>query len=381
MSIPISPSGAPARRKIRYAVIGLGYIAQSAVLPAFVNAASNSELAALVSGDPMKLDKLSKQYSVPHTYSYAQYDECLASGAVDAVYIALPNSMHCEYAVRAAAAGIHVLCEKPMATTEADCSVMIEAAQQHEVKLMIAYRLHFEEATLKAIGIVASGKLGAPRLFNSVFGLPVAADNSRLNKALGGGTLFDIGIYCINAARCLFQDEPFEVMAISGGHEGRFRQVEEAVSAILRFPEDRLAAFTCSFGSTRISMYEVIGTEGRLRLEPGFDHAGELKHILTVGRNTEEQSFAARDQFGPELLYFSDCILNDRRPEPSGAEGLADIRIIDALYRSAGTGGHSVRLSRSNRDQRQRPSMQQEIRCPPVEKQPLVHVQSPSGKD
>jgi predicted dehydrogenase len=378
MAATTPSSRPPAGRKIRYAVIGLGHIAQSAVLPAFGNASSNSELTVLVSGDPQKLDQLSKQYNVAHTYSYAQYDDCLASGAIDAVYIALPNSMHREYTVRAAEAGIHVLCEKPMALSEDECNAMIDAAHQHQVKLMIAYRLHFEEANLKAIEIVESGKLGEPRLFNSVFGLKVAPGNIRLQKALGGGTLYDIGIYCINAARCLFQEEPIEVTALSGGHKDRFQEVEEAASAILRFPGDRLAAFTCSFGSTKISMYEVIGTDGRLRLEPAYDHSSTLKHYLTVGQqNTKEQDFAARDQFAPELLYFSGCILNDMKPEPSGEEGLADIRIISALYRSIATGGRPVRLLPSSRDRR--PSMQQQIWRPPVGKQPLVHVQSPSG--
>jgi predicted dehydrogenase len=378
MSATTSPSRSPAGRKIRYAVIGLGHIAQSAVLPAFGNASSNSELTALVSGDPQKLDKLSKQYNVTHTYSYAQYVDCLASGAIDAVYIALPNSMHREYTVRAAEAGIHVLCEKPMAVSEDECNAMIEAARQHDVKLMIAYRLHFEEANLKAIEIVESGKLGEPRLFNSVFGMTVAPGNIRLKKALGGGPIFDIGIYCINAARCLFQDEPIEVTALSGGHKDRFLEVEEAASAILRFPGDRLAAFSCSFGSTKISMCEMVGTEGRLRLEPAYDHTTALKHYLTVGQqDTEEQTFSARDQFAPELLYFSDCILDDRLPEPSGEEGLADVRIINALYRSIATGGRPVRLLPLSREMR--PSMQQQIWRPPVGKQPLVHVQSPSG--
>lgn len=378
MAATTSSSRPSAGRTIRYAVIGLGHIAQSAVLPAFANAASNSELTALVSGDPQKLDQLSKQYNVPHTYSYAQYDECLASGVIDAVYIALPNSMHRAYAVRAAEAGIHVLCEKPMAISEDECNAMIDAARQHDVKLMIAYRLHFEEANLNAIEIVESGKLGEPRLFNSVFGLKVAPDNIRLKKALGGGPIFDIGIYCINAARCLFQDEPIEATALAGGHKDRFQEVEEAASAILRFPGDRLAAFSCSFGSARISMYEVIGSAGRLRLEPAYDHTMALKHYLTANQQaTEEQEFAARDQFAPELLYFSDCILHDQMPEPSGEEGLADVRVINALYRSIATGGRPVRLVPLSRDQR--PSMQQQIWRPPVGKQPLVHVQSPSG--
>jgi glucose-fructose oxidoreductase len=129
-------------RKIRYAVVGLGYISQVAILPAFVHARENSELAALVSGDPGKRKALAKRYRVPRTYTYEEYADCLASG-IGAVYIALPNSLHREYTENAARAGIHVLCEKPMAVTEADCQSMIDAATKGNIKLMIAYRLHF----------------------------------------------------------------------------------------------------------------------------------------------------------------------------------------------------------------------------------------------
>src|SRR5687767_11475033 len=142
-------------RKLRYAVVGLGYISQVAVLPAFAHSAKNSELAALVSDDPVKLKKLSKKYEVELTYSYDDYDECLEE--VDAVYIALPNNMHREYTVRAARAGVHVLCEKPMAITEKECEAMIRESAVNRVKLMIAYRLHFEEANMKAVEILKSG--------------------------------------------------------------------------------------------------------------------------------------------------------------------------------------------------------------------------------
>ena len=156
-------------KRIRYAVVGLGYIAQAAVLPAFVHARSNSQLVALVSDDDVKLKRLSKKYGVSHTYSYASYEECLQSGDVDAVYIALPNTLHREYTEKAAEAGIHVLCEKPMATSEDDCVAMISACDANRVKLMIAYRLHFEEANLSTIELLESGKLGEPRIFNSTF--------------------------------------------------------------------------------------------------------------------------------------------------------------------------------------------------------------------
>src|SRR5207249_2797665 len=147
-------------KRIRYAVVGLGYIAQVAVLPAFEHAGENSELHALLSSDSKKLKELSKKYDVPSTYLYEEYDQCLESGEIDAVYIALPNNMHREYTERAAQAGVHVLCEKPMATTERDCAAMIAAAQANRVKLMIAYRLHFEEANLSTIELIQSGKVG-----------------------------------------------------------------------------------------------------------------------------------------------------------------------------------------------------------------------------
>src|SRR5688572_18066158 len=207
------------KRLIRYAVVGLGHIAQVAVLPAFGNARRNSKLVALVSGDVFKRKQLSEKYGVEKTYSYEEYDACLASG-IDAVYIALPNHLHCEYAVRAARAGVHVLCEKPLALTEEDCGRMAAAAREAGVKLMTAYRLHFERANLEACEVARSGRLGEPRLFNSTFCTPVEPGNIRARRETGGGVLWDIGIYCINAARSLFRDEPVEVQATTAGRLG-----------------------------------------------------------------------------------------------------------------------------------------------------------------
>jgi predicted dehydrogenase len=141
-------------RKVRYAVVGLGYISQIAVLPAFAHARENSELVALVSDDKTKLKKLARKYKVADAYTYETYADCLESKIVDAVYIALPNHMHRAYTEAAARVGVHVLCEKPMAPTEQDCEAMIAAADRGKVKLMIAYRLHFEEGNLTAIATV-----------------------------------------------------------------------------------------------------------------------------------------------------------------------------------------------------------------------------------
>ncbi|MFL5532723.1 MAG: Gfo/Idh/MocA family protein [Gemmatimonadales bacterium] len=363
--------------KIRYAVVGLGHIAQVAVLPAFAHA-KNSELTALVSSDPEKLEKLGRKHKVQRRYSYQEFDDCLDSGAVDAVYIALPNHLHREYSERALRRGIHVLCEKPMAVTEEDCRSMIRVAEENQAKLMVAYRLHFEEANLKAIDLVQSGKLGDPRLFDSVFTMTVKEGDIRLNpRELGGGTLYDIGIYCINAVRNLFGAEPMEVVAFSANcGDERFQQCEETTSCILRFPgRERLATFTCSFGATDVSHYRVVGSKGQLVMDPAYEYAEELEQKITVDGRTRSKTFPKRDQFAPELISFSESILTGNAPEPSGWEGLADVRIIRALYGSADT-GQPVTLEPFSKDNR--PSMKQELRRPPVSKPKLVNTEAPS---
>lgn len=373
-----SSSTAKGKRRIRYAVVGEGYISQAAVLPAFRHARKNSELAALVSGDPTKLRKLGKKYEVENTFSYEQYDECLESGAIDAVYIALPNHMHHEYTVRAARAGIHVLCEKPMAVTVVECEEMIRACKENDVELMIAYRLHFEQANLKAVSIARSGKIGEPRIFNSVFTQQVVPGNIRLKKAMGGGTLPDMGVYCINAARYLFQAEPVEVFAVTANNgEDRFAEVEEMASAIMRFPGDRLATFTSSFGASSVSSYRLVGTKGDLRLDPAYELAGKITYFLTIDGKTREQTVPKHDQFAPELIYFSDCILNNKEPEPSGNEGLIDVAIVEALYRSAQSGRPETI---STVEKRRRPSSGQEIDRPGIEEPELIDAETPSGK-
>jgi glucose-fructose oxidoreductase len=371
-------SSPPRRRrskKIRYAVVGLGHIAQTAVLPAFANAKRHALLAALVSDDPQKLEELKARYDVPATYSYEQYDECLNSGDVDAVFIALPNHLHCEYSVRAAEAGVHVLCEKPMAVTEDECRKMIHAAETTGVRLMIAYRLHFESANLEAVEIAQSGQLGDLRLFQSLFSINVRPDNIRLDREKGGGTLFDIGIYCINAARYLFQDEPTSALAISASRPGdRFDEVDEMTGALLTFPGDRLASFVTSFGVPEISTYRIVGAKGDLRVEPAYDYAGKLIHHLTLEGQTKKRAFAKRDQFAAELIYFSKCIAEGRDPEPNGWEGLADVRVISALYESAAT-GRPVAIERLEKPQR--PTTEQEIERPPVREPEPVNVPEP----
>jgi predicted dehydrogenase len=365
------------RKKIRYAVAGLGHLAQVAVLPAFASA-PNAELVAIVSGDATKRKKLGRKYGLEHVYSYEEYDQALS--VVDAVYLVLPNHLHRDYAVRAAKAGVHVLCEKPMAVSEEDCEAMIEAADSNHVKLMIAYRLHFEEANLKAIQLAKSGKLGNLRIFDSTFTQQVVADNIRVTEPVekGGGPVYDMGVYCINAARYLFGVEPTSVMASSVNNtEKRFERVDEMTSVVMHFPEDRLATFTCSFGAADVSRYTLIGTKGLLTAEPAYDYSMALKHEIKIGERTHTKTFRKRDQFAAEVMYFSDCVLHDQEPEPSGWEGLADVRIVRAIYESART-DRVVELP--DMPARKRPTPTHAIHRPAHGKPRTVNAESPSGE-
>jgi glucose-fructose oxidoreductase len=365
----------PARRPaIRYAVVGLGHIAQVAVLPAFAHAARNSRLTALVSGDAAKRRALARKYRLEDVFSYDEYDQCL--DRVDAVYIALPNSMHADYTVRAAEAGVHVLCEKPMAVTADECRRMIDACRANGVKLMIAYRLHFEEINLKAVDLVRRGRIGELKFFNSTFAMTVRQNDIRTRRELGGGTLYDIGIYCVNAARYLFGAEPTAVMAISvNSGVARLDEIDESTGALLRFGDDRVAAFITSFNSADVGSYHIVGTKGQLHVDPAYEYAEGLAYELTVNGKVTRKRIGKRDQFAAELLYFSDCIRKNRKPEPSGEEGLRDVTIIQALYRSAET-GKAVTMHRF--EPKQRPSGRQRITRPGVKKPVLVKVQSAS---
>ncbi len=368
-----------AKPRVRYAVVGLGNFAQKAILPAFAHAGKSSQLVAFVSSDPKKLRKLAKRYDVEHCVGYDELDALCASDAVDAVYIATPNHTHRGFVERVAPHGVHVLVEKPMAVTEEDCEAMIRVCGDNACKLMVAYRLHFEEANLSAVEMVRKGRIGEPRFFHSTFSFQVRGDNIRTNaRAEGGGPLYDIGTYCINAARYLFRDEPTEVVGMAArGADARFGNVEEQVAAILRFPHERLATFTVGFGAAATGFYEVVGDEGKLRVDPAYEYVGELGLELTSADGKRKRKrWKSRDQIAPEIAYFSECILKGLEPEPSGVEGLADVRVIRAIYHSIDE-GRPVHLDGFAKDAR--PTLEQERSAPPVRGEPpTVNVQPES---
>lgn len=365
--------------RIRFGVVGLGHIAQVAVLPAFRAASKNSELTALVTGDPKKARALSKTYKVPAVYGYDQFDELIGSDVVDALYIALPNHMHTDFTVRALRRGLHVLCEKPLALTEKECRQIQEASEFSGAKIMTAYRLHFEESNLKALELCKKGKLGTLRYFSSNFSYQVKdKTNIRLTKEDGGSPLWDIGIYCINAARTLFQAEPDEVTAFAtSSKDPRFAQVQETASATLRFG-DRLATFTCSYGADTAASYEIYGTKGGLRLEDAYEYAGPRKlHVLKDGQVSQTLKFKKADQFAAELAYFSKCVLANKHPQPDAVEGLRDVRVILACLRSIET-GKSVRLDHAGHTG---PDEEQAVRYRPHAEPDLVDVTAPSSSN
>ncbi len=363
--------------RIRYAVIGLGHIAQSAILPAFRNARRNSSLVTIVSSDETKRRAIAKRYGLRKTYSYEEYDQLLKSKTIDAVYIALPNHLHRFYVVRALRAGIHVLCEKPLALNTADCRAILRVLQRSQAKLMVAYRLHFEEANLRMIELVRSGQLGDVRIFHSLFTQQVRAGDTRLQSRIGGGPLLDIGIYCINAARYLFQAEPVELFAMaSRTKDQRFHEVPEMHAVVMRFPDERLATFVASFGAADRAEYDLVGTKGTARLEAAYSYSHDMRAAVTIGHRTRTMTYPRRDQFGPQLLYFSDCILHHSEPEPSGVEGLLDIAIIDALERSVKT-GRVVRVGPYQRPAK-RPNLSQMIHGSAFTLPRLVRAKSPT---
>jgi predicted dehydrogenase len=355
-----------ALKKVRYAVVGAGWISQEAFMPS-VDQTGNSVITAIVTGNRANALKLADFYGIEHVFGYEQYEEMLGSGVVDAVYIALPNSMHADFAIRAANAGVHVLVEKPLATSVAECEAMIAAADRSGAKLMTAYRLHYEPGTVEGLEAIRRGDIGDPRVFISVFSFQSAESNHRLKAEHWGGPLQDIGVYCLNAARHAFNSEPCEAVAVRahGDNDPRFAEVEEAICATLKFPGGRIATFVASFGAAPLDMYRVIGSRGELEMSPGFRFETATRLRLTRNGQVTERSFPRVDHFSGQVAYFSECILQGRSPEADGWEGMADVRALQAIEAAART-GQSQRIESPSRRSPLSPIVAQAF--PPVER-------------
>ncbi|MDB5298183.1 MAG: oxidoreductase domain protein, partial [Phycisphaerales bacterium] len=312
--------GLESGKKVRYGIVALGDIAQESFMPAVAHT-GNSVITALVTGDPTKAAEVAKQYDVPPeaVYGYDRFDALLASGRVDAVYVATPNWRHAEFAVPALRAGLHVLLEKPMEVTVAKCQAIVDAQKADPAtKLMVAYRLHFEPATLAAIGVVRSGKLGDIRGFSSTFAQPLDPANHRARSGTAAGPLYDMGPYPINGVRNLFDAEPVEVFATGLRHAGSGlgQDFDDTVAVTMKFPGGRVAQFTVSYVAAAVDTYTVYGTAGSLRLDPAYGFGKAKAYELKVGSDATTETFKPTDHFGGELKAFSDHVLNGTDPEP-----------------------------------------------------------------
>jgi predicted dehydrogenase len=338
--VPKLHAETPAARKTGYCVIGLGRIAGH-FMPA-VGRTTNSQITGIVSGHRDKAERIAAEYGVPASsiYNYENFDEIAHNRAIDAVYVALPNSMHAEYTIRAAKAGKHVLCEKPMSTNVAAAEAMIAACKAGRVKLMIAYRCHYEPTNLKAIQLIRTGAVGQVQAIESSFGFSIGPGEWRLSKKLaGGGPLFDVGIYSLNACRYLTGEEPEHIAAYASviDQDGRFNEVEENVSWTMKFPSGIVASCDTTYGADMEGYYRVHGAKGWLEVDSAFVYEGLRLRADYAGLQLDELN-PARDpsQFQAEAEHFSHCIQNRLEPQSPGEEGLRDLRAITEIYRSAG---------------------------------------------
>jgi len=351
---PIASRGAKAQvrvpeppgRKLGWAVVGLGSLAINQILPAFAKC-EKSKVVAFVSGHRDKADKLAARYGVEaaNIYNYENYDSIKDNPAIDVVYVVLPNSMHAEYTVRALKTGKHVLCEKPMANTPAECEQMIAAATAASRKLMIAYRLRYEPFNNALIKVARDQEFGRTRVILAEAGFPIGDPTQwRLNKKMaGGGSMMDIGIYALNASRYLTGEEPVELNAMldTTPNDPRFREVEENILFQLRFPSGVLANCTSSYGAP-FNRFRVVGTNGWAELEPALSYNG-LRMRASGGGKIEERQPAVIDHFAAEMDHLSDCVMTEKAPLTPGEEGLKDMRLITAIYQAA-AGGGTVKL-------------------------------------
>lgn len=343
-ALPLAAQGQ--ERMIGYCVIGLGRIADHFLRG--VAQSSTSKITGLVSGHRDKAERIAQQYGVPKSsiYTYEDMDRFRENKSIDAVYVALPNSMHAEYTIRSAKAGKHVLCEKPMSVAVSESEAMIAACKANNVKLMIAYRLHYEPITLKTIQLIRDGAIGKVQVIDSSFGFNIAPDEWRSTKALGGGgPLMDVGIYCLNAARYLTGEEPekFTAVATTIDHDGRFNDVEENLSWTMRFPSGTVASCSTTYGAPMPGYYKVFGSKGWLEVTPfGYQDQHLRASYTTGGRGTPATTIDETNpepdpkQFERQADHFSRCILENKTPDTPGEEGLKDMQHIQSIYRAAG---------------------------------------------
>ncbi len=339
------PAPLPPGERVGFAVVGLGHLALNQILPA-LGTCKQSRLAALVSGNPDKGRAVARQYGLAekNVYDYKTYDHLRDNQDVDVIYIVLPNGMHAEYTVRGAEAGKHILCEKPMANTSAECQQMIDACKKADKKLMIAYRIQYEPHNRLAQRWLREKRYGAPKIIESVNVQNDSYGQWRQNKALaGGGSLPDVGLYCLNTTRFLLGEEPTEVSGMIHSTPGdpRFKEVEETVTFQMRFPGGVLSNNATSYGAFGCRRYRVNAEAGWFGLDPAYAYQGlqiETAHAEGPVEDRAHPSILPKDQFALEMDHMAGCVIENKPPYTPGEEGLQDQRIMEAIYESAAAG-------------------------------------------
>jgi predicted dehydrogenase len=349
---PPPPAPDAPSRRVGFAVVALGRIALEEVLPAFAEC-RHARPVALVSGSREKARAVGAQYGIEDRalHDYDGFERLRDDPAVEAVYIALPNAMHHEFTLRAAAIGRHVLCEKPMANSSAECREMIAACARADVRLMIAYRSQYEPYNRAGIGLVRGGRLGRLRF--------IEATNVQVNgpgpqwrydrRMAGGGALPDIGIYCLSAARYLTGEEPVELQGWmqSPPNDPRFAEVEESVGFRLRFPSGVVAQAMASYGAFQQKSWRALFENAAVEMPDAFSYRGQRLRVTRSGGNApvqEETQIRHRNQFAQEIDHFARCVRAGTRPHTPGEEGLQDQVLMEAIAASAADGGRLVRL-------------------------------------
>jgi predicted dehydrogenase len=337
------PNPDPVDQRIGYAIVGLGHLALEEVLPAF-GACKKSRVVALVSGDKKKTLIVAKQYGVSekNIYDYENFDSIKNNKQVDVVYIILPNGQHAEFTIRAAKAGKHVLCEKPMANSVAECEQMIKACEEANRKLMIAYRVQYEPNNTEIKKLVREQKYGKVTNIVSVNSQNIGDPKQwRLNKKLaGGGSLPDVGIYCLNTIRFLTGEEPTEVYAqiSTDTSDPRFKEVEDMVNFQLTFPGGIRAMCSTSYSQHQSRNYRVYAERAFFGMDPAFSYGGLQMYRSFADEDAEIYETPKRmpkNQFALEMDHLADCIRQNKKPYTPGEEGLQDMKIIEAIYLSA----------------------------------------------
>ena len=350
-----APTAVPPDGRVGFAIVGLGRLSLEEILPAF-GSAKRCKPVALVSGDRAKALQVAQQYGIKpqSVYDYQTYDNLKNNPDVEVIYIVLPNGLHREYTLRGAKAGKHILCEKPMANTAKEAEDMIAACKGANRKLMIAYRIQYTPQHLFLQSIVRDQDLGTIKLISAVNGQHQGGDLKqwRLNKKLsGGGSLPDVGIYCLNTIRFLLGEEPTDVMArlYSTPGDPRFKEVEETVEWTMAFPSGVQAVCSTSYGFHESRRLRVYGAEAWAEADPAFSYRGlQLATGHKSAKNPEAEvveqiKLAEKNQFALEMDHMAECVVKNQTPYTPGEEGLQDHRIMEAIYQSA-RDGKTVKL-------------------------------------